>query len=60
MNKVRTILRTTHKLRAKKSEGKFIYYDKQGNEGLVTYIPGKTKMLRKFARFCDNPHLMEQ
>lgn len=59
MNKVRTILRTTRKLRAKKSEGKFIYYDNHGDEGLVTYVPGKTKMLRKFARFRDNPHLME-
>ena len=60
MNKVKTVLRSPRKLRAEKSGANFIYRDKYGNKGLRVYVKGKTKMIGKFARFCDNPHLEKQ
>ena len=61
INKYKTILRTTRKkLAVRKIDGKFIYRDHYGNEGLIVFVPGKTKPLRKFARFVDNPHLQAE
>ena len=61
VNRYDTILRTTRrKLFASKIDGKFIYRDKDGYEGLIVFVPGKTKPLRKFARFVDNPHLQAE
>ena len=60
INKYSTILRTPRKLSVRKSGGKFIYRDTRGQEGLVVFVPGKTKMLRKFASFKDNPHLQKE
>ena len=58
VNRYDTILRTTRrKLSVRKDNGKFIYKDHYGNEGLIVFVPGKTKPLRKLARFIDNPHL---
>ena len=52
-NKYKTILRTTRrKLSARKSDGKFIYRDKDGNEGIIVFVPGKTKPLRKVRTLC--------